>query len=190
GGGKELRVGGGQRWRVGVGGRPGPAVAEQPNVVTSVVGGDYFRALRIRLVDGRLFSPADGADLPAVILVSESMAKRFWPGESALHKRLTTAFLPGAREVVGIGGDLKVNGLEVREPVPEMYLPETQFPLRGMDLAIRTRTKSPAVAAATVEAVHSLDPDLPVLRIGTLDQIRTGSLSRQRFGWSSWRASP
>jgi predicted permease len=176
----DLPLTGTQNWPVAIEGRPEPPVSEQPNVVTSVVGGDYFRALRIRLVDGRLFSPADSANAPAVILISESMAKRFWPGESALHKRLTTAFLPGSREVVGVVGDLKSNGLEVSDPVSQMYIPETQYPLRGVDLAIRT--KSPAVAAAVVSAVHALDPDLPVLRVGTLEKIRTGSLARQRFG--------
>jgi predicted permease len=176
----DLPLTGNQNWPIAIEGRPAPPVAEQPNVVTSIVAGDYFRALRIRLVDGRLFTPADTADTPAVILVSESMAKRFWPGESALHKRLTTAFFPGPREVVGIVADLKQQGLEVREPVSAMYLPESQFPFRGIDLAIRTT--SPGVAAAAVSAVRALDSDLPVLRVGSLEAIRMGSISRQRFG--------
>ena len=176
----DLPLTGNQNWPIAIEGRPAPAVAEQPNVVTSVAAGDYFRALRIRLVQGRLFLPTDTPESPGVIVISEAMARRFWPGESALHKRLTTAFLPGPREVVGIVGDLKFNGLDIREPVSAMYLPESQLPLHGIDLAIRST--SPTVAAATVAAVRELDPDQPVLRIGSLDQIRLGSISRQRFG--------
>ena len=176
----DLPLTGTQNWPIAIEGRPSPPVSQQPNVVTAIVGGDYFRALRIRLLAGRLFTPADAADSPGVILVSESMAKRFWPGESALHKRLTTAFLPGPREVVGIVADLKQEGLDVREPISAMYLPESQFPLRGIDVAIRTT--NPGAAAGAVSAVRSVDPDLPVLRLGSLEAIRIGSLARQRFG--------
>jgi len=183
----DLPLTGTQNWPVAIEGRPAPPVAQQPNVATSLVGGDYFRALRIRLVAGRLFTAADTQDSPGVVLVSQSMARRFWPNESALHKRLSSVFLPGGpHEVVGIVGDLKLNGLDVPEPVSAMYLPATQFPMRGIDLAIRTRsaagTSDSGVAAAAVEAVHALDPDQPVLRVGSLEQIRRDSLTRQRFG--------
>jgi putative ABC transport system permease protein len=81
---------------------------------------------------------------------------------------------------VGIVADVKLNGLELREPDSAMYLPESQFPLRAIDLAIRTA--NPGSAAAAVVAVHALDPDLPVLRLGSLEAIRADSISRQRFG--------
>jgi predicted permease len=180
GGVSDLPLTGAQNWPIAIEGRPVPPIAQQPTVVGSVVAGDYFRALRIRLVDGRLFNAADSAGSPAVVLVSESMAKRFWPGENALHKRLSTSLYPGPREVVGIVADVKLNGLELREPDSAMYLPESQFPLRAIDLAIRTA--NPGSAAAAVVAVHALDPDLPVLRLGSLEAIRADSISRQRFG--------
>jgi putative ABC transport system permease protein len=110
------------------------------------------------------------------------MARRFWPNESPLHKRLTTVFAPGTREIVGVVADLKLNGLDVREPVPAMYLPAAQQPMRGIDLAIRTRTRGAGVAAAAVSAVHALDPDQPVTNLGSLDEIRSDSLAQRRFG--------
>jgi putative ABC transport system permease protein len=81
---------------------------------------------------------------------------------------------------VGVVADVKHNGLDVREPDSAMYLPASQFPLRAIDFAIRTA--NPGAARAAVAAVHGLDPDLPVLRLGSLEEILSDSISRQRFG--------
>ena len=180
GGSSDLPLAGGQNWPIQVEGRPLVPVSQQPNVFTSQVAGDYFRVLRIPLRKGRTFTNADTADSTGVAVISESMARQFWPGEDALGKRFTTAFASEKpREVVGIVGDVKFRGLDYREPVSAMYLPASQVPPSGMDFAIRSRVP---VATAAVGAVHAADPDQPVLEVGSMEQVLSASLTRQRFG--------
>jgi putative ABC transport system permease protein len=177
-----LPLNGNSNWPVAFDGRPTPPVSQQPNVVTQVVAGDYFRTLRIPVKRGRVFDAHDDASAPGVVVVSEAMARRFWPGEDPIGKRLTTAFFPEkTREVVGIVGDVKLNGLEVLEPVSAMYVPFEQIPTGGLELAMRTRAPGATVKAATA-AVRALDPAQPVIESGPLEEILAASLSRQRFG--------
>jgi putative ABC transport system permease protein len=181
GGANSLPLTGTSNWPIQVEGRPPLSVSQQPNVVTLTVEGDIWRALKIRLVRGRVFTPADSAEAPGVIVISESMAKRFWPDQDPIGKRLTAAFAAERiREVVGIVADIKYHGLEVREPISAMYLPAAQVPIPGMDFAIRTGGKP--IAAAAVAAIHELDPNLPVQQVGSMDRILSNSLGQQRFG--------
>ncbi|HYK41029.1 MAG TPA: ABC transporter permease [Thermoanaerobaculia bacterium] len=174
-------------WPVAIEGRPVVPVGQQPNVVSTVIAGDYLKVLRMRVLRGRAFTDADRSDSPGVILISESMAKRFWPGEDPLGKRLVTTFFPDkVREVVGVVNDVKLNGLELKEPVPAMYLPMAQFPYEGMDLAIRSKTSG--IAAGAIAAVRQVDPDQPVLQAGTLEDLLSDSLSQRRFGMTLFAA--
>ena len=182
-----LPLTGSDNWPIAIEGRPVVPVGQQPNVVANVIAGDYMKTLRIRLLRGRDLTDADNADSPGAILISESLAKRFWPGEDALGKRLTTTFFPDKiREVVGIVADIKHNGLEVTEPVPALYVPLAQFPLDGMDIAIRSKTSG--IAAGAVAAVREIDPDQPVLQVGTVEEILSDSLAQRRFGMSLFAA--
>ena len=176
-----LPLTGTSNWPIQIEGRPPLPVSKQPNVVTSTVHGDIWRALRIRLKRGRLLTPADTADAPAVIVINEAMAKRFWPNEDPIGKRLTAAFADEKiREIVGIVADVKYHGLEAPEPVAAMYVPLAQIPSYGTDFAIRSNGKP--VAAAAIAAIHELDPNLPVQQVGTMEQVVSSSLQRQRFG--------
>jgi putative ABC transport system permease protein len=169
-----------ENWPIAIEGRPVLPVARQPIAVTTAVAGDYFRALRIPLRRGRLFTGEDRAGSPTVVVISESMAERFWPGEDPIGRRLTAVFLPDKIcQVVGIVGDVKQRGLDFREPVPAMYLTHEQAPGLGMIFAIRAR--APSVASAAVAAIHEIDPDQPVLQVGTMEQILAGSLLRRRL---------
>ncbi|HEY6147343.1 MAG TPA: FtsX-like permease family protein, partial [Thermoanaerobaculia bacterium] len=182
-----LPMTGPDNWPIAIEGRPVLPIGQQPNVVVNTIAGDYLRTLRVRLLRGRAFTDADRPDSTRVILISESMAKKFWPGEDPIGKRLMTTFLPEKiREVVGIVADIKHNGLELQEPVPAMYLPLAQFPLDGMDIAIRS--KAPGIAAGAIAAVREIDPDQPVLQVGTVDDILSDSLAQRRFGMSLFAA--
>jgi len=166
-------------WPVAIEGQPAAPVGQQPNVVGTIIAGDYLRALRIPLRRGRAFTPADGPDASRVVLVSESMARRFWPGQDPIGKRLTTAAYPEKPlEVVGIVGDVKYNGLDSPDPAPAMYVSFVQIPTFGMDVAIRSR--GAGVAAAAVAAVQGLDPEQPVIQVSTMEQLLSSSIAPRR----------
>ena len=176
----DIPLTGTNNWPVAIEGRPTPPVSQQPNVVTMTVAGDYFRTVRIPLLRGRGFTAEDGNTAPPVVVISASMARKFWPNEDPIGKRLTAVFAGDTpRQVVGIVGDVKYNGLEVREPVPAMYLPLEQVSRGRMDVAIRSSV--PTVLAGATAAVHALDPDQPILDSGPVSLLLRESLSRQRF---------
>ncbi|HKF43601.1 MAG TPA: ABC transporter permease, partial [Thermoanaerobaculia bacterium] len=156
-----LPLTGTSNWPIQIEGRTPLPVSQQPNVVASAVAGDAWRALRIRVKRGRVFTAADTADSPGIIVINDAMAKRFWPNGDPIGKRLTTAFAAEKpREVVGIVGDIKYRGLEQVEPVAAMYYPLAQIPPPVMDFAIRTNGSGGTVGKAAVAAIHEIDPNL------------------------------
>ena len=119
---------GGSTQPVQLEGRPVAAMADQPEVAVRTISPDYLRTMRIPLLRGRGFSPADTADSHPVALISEAMARRFWPGQNAVGKHLSrTFFSQGAVEIVGVVGDVKQAGLDVINPVATLYLPLAQL---------------------------------------------------------------
>jgi putative ABC transport system permease protein len=155
-------------------------------LVTQVATPGYFRTLGIPLRRGRLFTDADTADSPQVMLISESAARRFFPNDDPIGKRITLGWKFGASGrniggvVVGIVGDVHELSLRDRQP-PEAYVPHHQAPVSGMSLVART-TVPPLSAARTVERlVHELDADLPVVRVSTMEQRVGASVATHRF---------
>src|SRR4029450_71814 len=99
----------------------------------------YSRTIGIPLRQGRFFSDQDRDNSVPVVIISEAMARRFWPGENPISKRLTPSFhlAQGAREIVGVVGDVKARGLD-SDSSTMMYLPYKQFPLPFMRFVMRT----------------------------------------------------
>jgi predicted permease len=173
---------GGSMQPVAIDGRPPVPMSEQPEVAVRTLTPGYLRALRLRLLAGRDLADSDTGTRPPVVLISETMARRFWPGESAVGKRLTLTFLPGvSREVVGVVADVKMLGLDVRDPVSAIYLPLGQAPRPQLSLVARTSLPPSSVQAALVAAVRSVDAEQPVLNVETMEDVIGESLARQRF---------
>ncbi len=102
-------------------------MSEQPEVDVRLISPGYLSALHIPVLRGRDINDTDVAGRPAAILISESMARQFWPGEDPLGKRLTMTFFPDAvREVVGVVGDVKIDSLDQTRPSPTLYFPLDQ----------------------------------------------------------------
>jgi len=182
GGVTDLPLTGGSHWPIAIEGRAPLPVAQQPAVSGAVVLGDYFRSLRIPLKRGRLLTAADDARAPGATVISESMARRFWPGEDAIGRRMTMVFSPGKTfEVVGIVGDVRSEGLERREPVPEMYLALEQAPSPAVQMTVRSARPLPALLREAPAALYRVDPNQPLLEVKTMDQVLADSLTRQRF---------
>jgi putative ABC transport system permease protein len=167
---------------VAIAGRTTGALAEQPQVAVRLISPGYLRTLRIALRRGRDFTAADALDRPAVALISESMARRFWPGEDPLGKRLILGLAPHvSQEVVGVVADVKVDGLRVAGPVPTVYQPMAQRPWLATTFVVRTKTRPESLVPAVTRAIHAEDRGLPLLEVATLDSAVADMLSQERF---------
>ncbi len=168
-------------WPVAIEGKPAPVAAEQPQVQAVAISGDYLKTLRIPVRRGRGFNATDTMKSRPVILVSELMARRFWPGEDPIGKRLTTIFLPDVTlEVVGVIGNVQLDSLEER-PRETMYLPLTQQQIPFISLTVRSASSPETLAPALVRSIRAVDPDQPVTNIRTMPEVVSQSLTQRRF---------
>ena len=173
---------GGSIQPVAIEGRPDEVFAEQPEVAVREISPTYFTTLHIPLRRGRFFNASDKLGTQAVVIVSASMAQRFWPDQDPIGQRLTLSFIPGVtREVVGVVGDVKQRALDARSPVASLYEPFAQQPNSGMHLVLRTATPPYSLVPAITGAVHSLDPEQPVQDVASMETIVARSLSQRRF---------
>src|SRR5215204_5105330 len=147
---------------------------------------DYFQTMGVPLVKGRFFDARDTADSPPVAIVSEALARKYWPGEEPVGKRITFNRIPNTqdplwREIVGVVGHVRNEGLE-GESRGQYYVPYAQRP-NSPDLFIVVRTDGdPASLAPSVRgAVASVDRDLPVYRVTTMEKMVAESLMERRF---------
>jgi len=163
--------------------KPAPPRAELPNNAYIPASANYFETMGIRLAQGRLFTSADRAESAPVAIVNETLARRLWPGENPLGKRikqgLPESLMPW-REVVGVVNDVKLNGVERGTPL-ETYVPITQESPRSFSLAARTAGDPSAFTAAVERAIHSLDKNLPVSQVRTMDQLLSNALAQRRL---------
>jgi putative ABC transport system permease protein len=161
--------------------RPHAPGATPPRVGWRIVGGDYFRALEIPIVAGRTFDARDRMSAPAVALVNQTMARRFWPGESPLGRRIRAGNATRGEwaTVVGVVGDVRHDALQTA-PEPELYQPFAQNRMGGMSLVVRTDGDPMRLAHAAVAAVRVLDPDVPIGAVRSLRQVAAASLAPRR----------
>jgi len=174
--------GGGSTQPFSIEGRPTGTVAEQPMAQTRYITTDYFQAIGIPLRQGRFFSDHDRDNSVPVVIISEAMARRFWPGENAIGKRLTPSFHleQGAREIIGVVGDVKASGLDV-DSSAMMYLPYKQSPRPYMSFVVRTTSNPESLVQTVSKAIYSIDKEQALTDIETMDQVLTKSLSDRRF---------
>jgi predicted permease len=186
-----LPLQGGSTQPVAIEGQAAQDMSHQPEVAVRVVTPGFFDSMRIRVVRGRDFSEQDTASSLPVALVSESMARQFWPNDNPVGKRLTLTFFPGVvREVVGVVADVKDRGLDHDDPVSTLYWPVSQlfFPQSmgkfhgfSMQLALRTASDPAAMGMTVRAALHELAPNIPLLDVRTMQAIVDESISPQRF---------
>jgi predicted permease len=141
---------------------------------------DYFKAMEIPLIAGRMFDDHDTADSPPVVLIDEKMAKRFWPRESAIGKRVRNGPQGKWMTIVGVVGTVKQYGLDKDLRMAE-YSPYAQAASGRMYLAARTAQDPATLAASVTREVHAVEPDAPVYEVSTMSQRIYDSLARERF---------
>jgi putative ABC transport system permease protein len=145
---------------------------------------DYFSTMKIPLLAGRYFSQQDGAAAPKVAIINDDCAKRLWPGQNPLGRRLNLmsdahAGKPWAK-IVGIVGETKDLGLDTKEAV-QVFMPSDQRAERRMTIVMRTAKEPLRTAGALRLAVWSIDREQPVAEIRAMDQILYVSVARPRF---------
>ena len=176
--------------------RPAASLDQVPSVQYRLVSADFFRAMGIPLRSGRLFTEADRKDAPAVAIVSETLARRLFPGEDPLGRRISMnppeplipleGRPPNFRivwlTVVGVVSDVKQ--VRLSEPAPaEVYAPHLQNledPV-PMFIAVRTESDPMRLASYVRAAVREVDRNQPIARIATMDQVLRGSMAQPRF---------
>jgi predicted permease len=144
------------------------------------VSAGYFPAIGVSLKKGRVFTETDGLQAPRVIVISETMARRVWPGEDALGKQITLAGNATPWTVVGIVGDIRDQLLQT-EPEPLMYLSFLQVPWQNMWLLVRTTGDPMALAPAVRREIHAVDPLLPVANEQPLERFVSQIAAAPRF---------
>jgi putative ABC transport system permease protein len=146
------------------------------------VSPSYFSTLGMKLIRGRLLDERDLAEAPMVAVVNETFAKRFFPDEDPVGKRVTvdyTSWFPKTT-IVGVVRDAKLNGLD-SEPYPEMFWPLTQAPSSSVWLVVRTEIDPLSLASAVQNEIRAVDSDLPVLELNSMEQVIADSLWQPRF---------
>ena len=165
-------------------------LSEQPEVAVRMISPAYFHTMHIPIIRGRDFSDSDKRTQPAVIVISETMARRFWPNQDPIGKHLTISFSPTVtREVVGVVGDVKLFGLNQAESNATLYAPMAQFvsPTMSsgrslsMSLVVRTKTSPANTASAITDAIHQVNSAQPISDVITMDDLLYDSISSQRF---------
>lgn len=163
--------------------RPTPPGDAEPHCPWTVVTPGYFNALGIPLLRGRLFDSRDGPDAPVAVVVDRNWAQRFFPGEEAVGRRLTSGGcnLPECPRltVVGVAGDVKYAGLE--DPGQGVvYLVDRQQPMAAGYLFVRTAAEPLALLPALRSAIRELDPALPLTRVATMEELLRDDLAAPR----------
>jgi hypothetical protein len=147
------------------------------------VSASYAEALSIPLMRGRTFSGFDREGATPVALLSESAARRLWPGESAIGKRLRARNLGGATgawiEVVGLMADVRGNPLNTPDPAPVMYVPARQWPARTMTVVVRAAGDPEALMPGIRREIAALDSRLAAGEVATMPRVVASSTSPQ-----------
>src|SRR5258708_5046415 len=161
--------------------------SQRPRVAFRIIESQYFHTMGIRLLQGRTFTPQDEQGGPPLAVVNETLARQVFKGENPLGRRIKPNISFGdsddapVREVVGVSADVKSSSIGGNTS-PEIYAPETPTDFIGeMTIVVRTGTDPNALVPAMRSLVSSMDKDLPLREIKTLEQYVSGPISAPRF---------
>ncbi len=162
-------------------GRPA-SPGNELNTEVRVVEPDYFRTMQIPLQQGRLFTSQEDARESHVVIVSEALVRKYFPNQNPLGKKITIDMkdqnVPS--EIVGLVGDVKHHGLD-STPRPTIYWPHPELVYNSMTLVVRSETDPIPLTRSIRAIVQSLDPDLPVSEVRTMEQWMSDNVAQARF---------
>lgn len=177
----ELQFGGGVSTLLfSVEGRGVGELGEASPAVFKIVSPHYFTAMGIPLLKGRSFTNQDRETSPRVIMINQAMAKRYWPDEDPIDKRIALQGFDGRLTIVGVSGNVKQSALN-HDIRPEIYFPFRQYPTQSNSIVVRTTLEPLSMSDAVRGEVRALDADLPVYDLKTMERVASESTSPQRF---------
>ena len=163
---------------------PHPAAGETPDANYLVVAPHYFRTMQIPVLGGRAFNDSDIPSAEPVAMVSDSLARKYWPGQDPIGKRLKISSDANDntqpwRSIVGVAGNVRSEG-QYAPFIPEIYVPYTQYPwiLFPRNILVRTATDPLAIAQAIRREVSALDKDVPVSEIAAMQEVVAGPMQQ------------
>ena len=162
-------------------GRPDPAPDRKLSLNVNVVGPGYLRTLGIPLLKGRDFTERDTTGTPLAALINQAMARKYWPNQDPIGARITSDGKTWAT-IQGVVGDVRQEGLSA-EPVPEVYVSYLQDPFAWpyLTMLVHTSVDPMKLAASIQSAIWSVEKDLPISSIVTMEQIRSHSIAQPRL---------
>ena len=165
-------------------GRP-VAKGDRPSADFFAVQGDYFKTLGVSMLKGRDFTERDNKQGPPVVIVNQAFARKFFPNEDALGKRIrpgisTDTDEPAMREIIGVVSDIRNRNLS-SELRPGYYMPAAQMPFNQMTLVVRTTNDPHSVITAVQNEVHAMDNELPIFNVKTMDDYISATVAGPRF---------
>ena len=163
-------------------GRPEPPPGQGPSCDVRVVDAGYFQTLGIPLLRGRNFSDLELREPRHVILINEALARKYFPNEDPIGKRLDVHMFenPNVTEIVGVVGNVRYDSL-IDESPPAAYFPHPELAYSFMTLVIRTDGDPTAIAPAVQRQIRALDPNQPVSDVRTMEQVMSEWVARSRF---------
>jgi putative ABC transport system permease protein len=161
-------------------GQPDVPLPQRPIIDIEAVSPQWFDTMRVPLRGGREFNGGDTFYAQPVVIVNESFARRFWPGQNPVGKGIVIGRRPKASLVVGVSGDVHNKGL-AEAAQAQVYIPFAQLPWTHMNLLMRTAVSPESLASAVRAQVYALDPDQPVTKIETVDALIAQSHAEPRF---------
>jgi predicted permease len=171
---------GGMGWEFDLDGQPPAPDGKRPTVVGVVVTPSYFRTLAISLLRGRSFEQADGSTGKSVVIVNERFARKYWPKQDAIGKRIKLV-RQGQQDpwitVVGVAQNIRQNDPTNPDIDPVIYVPYRQEPVRNTSILIRASVDATSLSSAARKEIQAMDQDLPVSDVETLWEL----FARQRW---------
>src|SRR3989440_1552990 len=161
-------------------GRPLPAVSDRTIAVRSTISPGFLETLGIPIKQGRDFTWRDRPGAPNVVIINETMAKKLFPGENPVGRRLITGIQSIPREIVGVSGDVRAENLSL-PPGIEMYYPSVQIDGAFQSIVVRSERPAASLRSALVAAIHSLDPGLPIEEVQSYNEVIAQATADRRL---------
>jgi putative ABC transport system permease protein len=163
-------------------GQPPLPAAQRPTTDVRVVDPEYFKTMAIPLLRGRTFTDREEALPSRVVIISDTLARQYFPNQDPLGKRITIAMKEqnDPCEIIGVVGDVKMKGLDIATR-PMVYWPHAELPYLSMTLVVRSSGNPSGIAGSLEREVRALDKDQPLSDVRTMNEWLADSIARARF---------